>query len=203
MAEQGPAVIALTGGIASGKTAVSDRFAALGVPVVDTDVIAREVVAPGQPLLARIVDHFGDTVLDEDGALDRRALRDIVFTDAAARRALEGLMHPAILAETRRRVAALAAPFVVVVIPLLAEIGRRDWVDRVLVVDAPPSAQLARLQRRDGVSREQAEAALAAQASREARLAIADDVIVNDGTLEELLAAVDRQFAAYRERYRD
>jgi dephospho-CoA kinase len=201
MTREAPAVVALTGGIASGKTAVSDRFAARGVPVIDTDLIAREVVAPGQPLLRRIAARFGADILDADGTLNRRALRDIVFADQGARHDLEALLHPAILAETRRRLEALDAPWAVVVIPLLAEIGRRDWIDRVLVVDSPVEDQLDRLQRRDGVDRTQAEATLAAQAKRSQRLEIADDVIRNDGTLDDLLQKADRQVEAYRKRY--
>ena len=196
-----PAVVAITGGIASGKTAVSDRFQALGVPVVDTDLIARDVVAPGQPLLAKIAAQFGPSVITDDGSLDRRALRERIFADAAARSALESLMHPAILAEARAQVAAQVSDYVIVVIPLLAEGGGHDWIDRVLVVDVPEAVQLERLQHRDDVSRSEAEAALAAQASREERLAIADDVIENTADLETLHRRVDRQHQRYLERY--
>jgi dephospho-CoA kinase len=196
-----PAVVAVTGGIASGKTAVSDRFQALGVPVVDTDLIAREVVAPGQPLLTEIGKRFGKGVIQEDGSLDRRALRELVFADSTARQELESLLHPAILAEARARIMRQAGAYVIVVIPLLAEGGGHEWIDRVLVVDVPESVQLERLQLRDGVTRSDAEAALAAQASREERLAIADDVIDNTSDLETLHRRVDRQHEQYLERF--
>ncbi len=197
----GPAVVAVTGGIASGKTAVSDRFHALGVPVVDTDLIAREVVAPGQPLLAEIGKRFGNGVIQDDGSLDRRALRERIFADSAARQELESLLHPAILAEARARIMRQTGAYVIVVIPLLAEGGGHDWIDRVLVVDVPESVQLARLQLRDGVTRSDAEATLAAQASREERLAIADDVIENTSDLETLHRRVDEQHQHYLERF--
>lgn len=195
-------VIALTGGIASGKTAVSDRFAELGVPVIDTDVIAREVVAPGQPLLEAITRHFGGEIVLPDGSLDRKSLRQRVFANDAERNALEALLHPAILDEVQARIAKLNAPYCVVVIPLLAENGRHPWIDRVLLVDTPEAVQLERVMHRDKSSESQARAILRAQASREDRLAIADDVIVNDATLESLLAATDRQHRRYLARFK-
>ncbi len=178
--------VALTGGIASGKTAVANLFATHAVPVIDTDVIAREVVEPGQPALAAVIDAFGTQVLAEDGRLDRPRLREQIFGDADARRRLEAILHPAIRAEMERKSRAAGGPYQVLVIPLLVEGGRRDHVDRVLVVDVPEATQIERLVRRDGVTREQAEGALRAQASREARLAFADDVIENTGDLAEL-----------------
>lgn len=196
-----PPVVAITGGIASGKTAVSDRFAALGVPVVDTDVIAREVVAPGQPLLRDIADRFGQSLIQPDGSLDRRALRERIFSDAGARGDLESLLHPAILAEAQRRLAAAEGPYAIVVIPLLAEGGGHDWIDRVVVVDVPEATQLARLMERDGLDEAGAKAALAAQATREARLELADDVIDNTSDLQSLLDAVDRLHGSYLERF--
>lgn len=199
---QPTAVIALTGGIASGKTAVSDRFAELGVPIVDTDLIAREVVAPGQPLLGRIADRFGSDILLSDGSLDRRTLREKIFEDPAERQALESLMHPAILQLAQQRIMALSAPYCVVVIPLLAENRRHDWITRVLLVDTPEALQKERVMQRDQVTATQAQAALDAQASRADRLAIADDVIVNDSTLEALLEATDRQHQEYLARFR-
>ncbi|MBS0375455.1 MAG: dephospho-CoA kinase [Proteobacteria bacterium] len=192
-----PLRIGLTGGIASGKTAVAAAFARRGVPVIDTDQLAREVVEPGRPALAAVVAAFGAGVLGADGRLDRRQLRAIVFADAARRRELEAILHPAIRAAMAEAVAGLRAPYVVLAIPLLVETGGRDPVDRVLVVDCPPELQVARLMARDGETVDAARAILAAQASREARLAAADDVIDNHGTLEALEAAV----AQLHERY--
>ena len=194
-----PFRVALTGGIASGKSTVADLFAALGIPVIDTDVIAREVVEPGQPALTAVVQAFGSDVLDPDGRLDRRRLREIIFSDATARARLEAILHPAIRAEMERQsvAAAQAGPYQVLVIPLLAEGGRRDHVDRVLVVDTPETVQVERLMARDAVTREQAEASLRAQAQRATRLSIADDVVKNTGRIEDLR----EQVAALHERY--
>ncbi len=192
-----PLRIGLTGGIASGKSAVAAAFASLGVPVLDTDVIAREVVEPGQPGLARIVAEFGARVLDRDGRLDRRALRALVFADPAARRRLEAMLHPAIWAGLERQSATAGGPYQVFVIPLLVESGVTAAVDRVLVVDCAVETQLRRLRDREGEAAGQA--MLAAQASREQRLAIADDVLDNEGTLQELrdkVAALDRSYRA-------
>jgi len=191
--------VALTGGIASGKTTVANLFASRGVPLIDTDVIAREVVEPGQPALAAVVAAFGPSVLDASGRIDRRRMRDRVFNDAAARKQLENILHPAIRAEMERQSAQAPGPYQVLVIPLLAEGGRRDHIDRVLVVDAPEALQVERLMRRDGSTREQALAALSSQAKRDARLAIADDVIVNDGDAAALDARVDELHRAYLE----
>lgn len=189
--------VGLTGGIASGKTTVANLFAALGVPIVDTDVLAREVLEPGTPLLAEVVAHFGADVQQADGSLDRRALRALVFADAAERRWLEERTHPAIRALTDARSAAARGPYVIVAIPLLVETGGADRFDRVLVVDVDPAVQLARLQARDGSTRADAERMLAAQASRAARLAVAHDVIRNDGDLD----ALRDQVAALHRRY--
>lgn len=191
-------VVALTGGIASGKSAVSQRFAELGAPVVDTDVIAREVVEPGSSGLAEIEREFGRDVMDGD-ALDRAALRRRIFDDRAARARLERILHPRIAAEAERRIAALDAPYAVLVVPLLVETGLFGDADRVLVVDVPESVQMQRLMDRDGVDRDDAEAALRAQADRRHRLARADDVIVNTGSPDELRAEVDRLDRIYRE----
>lgn len=196
-----PHVVALTGGIASGKTAVSREFEALGVPVIDTDLIAREVVAPGQPLLGEIAETFGAHFVGADGTLQRRLLREHVFSDPAARERLEALMHPAIREVAWSRIDALDAPYCILVVPLLVESGAFPDVDRVLVVDVPETLQVERLLARDGVSRAGADAALAAQASREQRLAAADDVIVNDGELADLGPAVRRLHADYLARF--
>lgn len=189
--------VGLTGGIASGKTTVSRLFARLGVPIIDTDVIAREVVAPGTPLLQRVEQELGPGLIGADGALQRRQLRERVFSDPDARRRLEALLHPAIRAEVARQSAQATGPYHVLVIPLLVEGQGRIPVDRVLVVDCPEDLQIRRLQARDGSSAAQARAMLAAQASRAARLAAADDVIVNDGDPDRLEAAV----AALHQKY--
>jgi len=189
--------VGLTGGIASGKTTVANLFESLGVPVVDTDVLAREVLEPGTPLLAEVIAHFGADVKQLDGALDRRALRSRVFADPAERRWLEERTHPAIRALTDARCDAARGPYVIVAIPLLVETGGADRFDRVLVVDVEPAVQLARLQARDGSTRAEGERILAAQASRAARLAVANDVIRNDGDL----AGLRDQVAALHRRY--
>jgi dephospho-CoA kinase len=190
--------VALTGGIASGKSAVADLFAALGVPVIDTDVIAREVVEPGQPALAEVVAAFGTEVLDATGRIDRRRMRERIFADPDARRRLEAILHPAIRAEMARQSLAARGPYQVLVIPLLTEGGSRDHVDRVLLVDVPEELQIERLMMRDGVTLEQARASLNAQATRAERLAMADDVVRNSGRVDELREAVAALDARYR-----
>ena len=190
--------VGLTGGIGSGKTAVSDRFARHGVPVIDTDLIARELVEPGQAALADIVTEFGPSCLDGDGRLHRARLRERVFSDPAGRRRLEAILHPRIRAVARERIAALTAtPYCLVVIPLLAETGMTDLVDRVLVVDAPEAEQVRRVMARDRIDAIQARAILAAQTQRDARLALADDILENGGALVEL----DRRIAALHQQY--
>lgn len=190
--------IGLTGGIASGKSTVAGLFAAHGVPILDTDQIARDVVEPGEPAFDAVVAAFGQAVLAPDGRLDRRALRARVFADASARARLEAILHPVIRAELARRSAAAGGPYQVWVIPLLVEGDRVDHVDRVLVVDCPAEVQLARLRARDGETEASARAMVAAQASRERRLTAADDVILNDGAAEDLAARVAELDAKYR-----
>lgn len=189
--------VGLTGGIASGKSRVAEFFAALGVPVIDSDVIAREIVAPGSEGLAAIVRRFGPSVLRTDGQLDRRALREVVFADPAARGDLEAITHPLIRSRMHELNAEARGPYVINAIPLLAETGGRRDLDRVLVVDCPEALQVARVMARDRVDEAAARAVIAAQAPRSARLAIADDVIVNEGDLTTLEAAV----RALHERY--
>jgi dephospho-CoA kinase len=198
MTARTPFRVALTGGIASGKSTVANLFATLGVPVIDTDVIAREVVEPGQPALAAVVQAFGPDVLASDGSLDRRRLRERIFADAGARQRLNAILHPAIRAEMERQSQAAGGEYQVLVIPLLAEGGRRDHVDRVLLVDAPEALQVERLMMRDGVTREQALASLNAQATRAARLAMADDVLHNSGRPHELRDGVAELHGKYR-----
>ena len=192
-------IVGLTGGVASGKSEVTRRFQALGVAVVDADLAAREVVEPGQPALARIAEHFGAGMLLADGRLDRRQLRERVFADAQARRDLEAITHPAIRARVKAQAQAAPGPYAVVAVPLLAEAGRAayPWMARVLVVDAPESLQHDRLMRRDGVDEALAARMIAAQASRTVRLAIADDVILNDGDPAHLDTAVAALHARY------
>jgi len=195
-----PLAIGLTGGIGSGKSLAAKAFMALGVPVICTDTIARELVEPGRPALSEIADRFGSGILLPDGALDRTAMRQRVFADAEARAALEGILHPRIRAEVASRItSAVAAPYVVVDIPLLAETGAayRPLLDRVLVVACDAATRRQRVMLRDGVSGEQVDAMMAAQASDDARRELADDVILNEGSAEELadrVAALDRKY---------
>jgi dephospho-CoA kinase len=191
--------VGLTGGIASGKTTVASLFAARGAPVLDTDVIAREVVEPGRPALAALVGSQGPGILDREGRLDRALLRDRLFADEAVRREVEGILHPAILAELERQSQAGGGPYQVFVIPLLVEAKLRHVVDRVLVVDCAEEDQIRRLMARDGESRADAARMLASQATRETRLAAADDMIDNGGETADLPAQVDRLDRKYRE----
>lgn len=192
-----PYIVAVTGGIASGKSAVTARFEQLGVPVIDADLIARELVEPGEAALGEIVQRFGTGVLDAEGRLDRRQLRQRIFSDAGARRDLEAILHPRIRERMRERALAAVTPYVVLAIPLLTASSRYPFIDRVLVVDVPEAVQIERLTRRDGVDEASARAALAAQIGRTERLALADDVVDNSGSLASLAAAVDALHARY------
>lgn len=192
-----PFTVAVTGGIASGKSAVTSAFERRGIDVVDADIAARVLVEPGQPALAEIVERFGAEVLDAQGRLDRRRLRGIIFADSEARRALEGILHPRIRAWMWAQAQAARAPYVVLAIPLLTPGSRYPWISRVLVVDVPESLQIARLMARDGVDEAAARAALAAQISRSERLALADDVLDNSGSLDALEDAVEALHARY------
>jgi len=190
--------IGLTGGIASGKSTVTQRFSELSVPVIDADVAARNVVERGKPGLEQVVRRFGPDVLDASGNLDRAALRALIFSDSASRQALDAILHPLIRADMEQQAAMVNGPYLVMAIPLLIESGRaRDRVDRVLVVDVDEALQLKRVQARDGSSETHARAILAAQASREARLAAADDVLRNSGSVADLRQAVDRLHEKY------
>ena len=184
-------VVAITGGIGSGKTTVANQFAALGIEVVDADLIAREVVEPGTPALAAIASHFGPGILDEQGRLDRRALRERIFSDPAAKSWLNSLLHPIIRSEMLRQCAATNSPYCLLVVPLLVENRLTGLADRVVVIDVDEATQIERTCRRDGVSLEQAQAILASQASRSERLAMADDVLDNQsGTTETIRARI-------------
>ena len=189
--------VGLTGGIASGKSTAAKFFGALGVPILDSDQVARDVVEPGQPPLERLVERFGRKILTADGHLDRPALRDIVFSDPKARADLEALTHPAIGAAMEARSAAAGGPYQILVIPLLVEKNLASHVDRVLVVDCDEELQIRRLRDRDGSTPEQVQAILKAQAPRAARLKAADDVIRNDSDM----SAVRDQVAALHQRY--
>ncbi len=192
-----PLRIGLTGGIASGKSTVADMFAAFDVPVIDTDVIAREVVAPGEPVLADIRHEFGDKVFDDAGSLDRGALRRIIFADKDARDRLESLLHPRIQSIALEQAATAGGRYQLIVVPLLTESPMRDFVDRILVVDCDESTQIQRLMARDADSEGQARRILAAQASRDERLGIADDVVRNDGDLSATLEQVQALHRRY------
>lgn len=193
-------IVAITGGIASGKSEVTRRFERLGVHVADADVASRRLVEPGQPALRGIVARFGAEILDAEGRLDRAALRRRVFADARARRDLETILHPLIRESLIRECADASGPYAMVAVPLLAEVGGRaayPWVDRILVVDVPADEQVRRLVRRDGIDDALARRMLDAQAPREQRLALADDVIRNDGPLGALDDAVSTLHARY------
>ena len=197
-------IIALTGGIATGKTAVTRRFEALGVHVHDADIAAREVIAPGTPGLTAVVEAFGADVLDGTGKLDRRAMRERVFTDPMARRKLEAIIHPLVRDWLRDRVAAETGPYCLLAIPLLAEnLAHYRWIKHVLLVDAPESIQLGRLMLRDGIDETLAYHMLAQQASRAERLALADYVIDNSGdevALDVAVAQLHQRFLALSQR---
>ncbi|QJT23460.1 dephospho-CoA kinase [Aeromonas media] len=194
-------VVAITGGIGSGKTTVANQFAALGIEVVDADLIAREVVEPGTPALTAIASHFGPGILDEQGRLDRRALRERIFSDPAAKSWLNALLHPIIRSEMLRQCAAANSPYCLLVVPLLVENRLTELADRVLVIDVDEATQIERTCRRDGVNREQAQAILASQASRSERLAMADDVLDNQSgtteTIRERILALHETYLAF------
>ncbi|MGY6563478.1 MAG: dephospho-CoA kinase [Halomonadaceae bacterium] len=195
-------IVGVTGGIASGKSTVAQAFAALGVPWVDADDVAREVVEPGEPALAEIAERYGERVLQADGSLNRRALREIVFADESERRWLESVTHPRIrqrIVAHLERLQAEGAPYVLLVSPLLFESGQSEMADRCLVIDVPESLQIARTASRDDVDDAQARAIVAAQMQRRERLARADDVIDNTGSEADLAAQVAELDRRYRE----
>ncbi len=191
-------VVGLTGGIGSGKSAAAEEFARLGAAVVDTDAIAHELTRAGGAAIAGLRRALGEEYVDAAGAMDRAKVRALVFADAAAKARLEALLHPMIRAESERRIAASAAPYVVHVVPLLIESpDYRKRVQRVLVVDCPPRLQQERVRRRSGLADDEIERIIGAQTSRPARLAAADDVIDNSGTLD----ALHKQVRALHQRY--
>ena len=193
--------IGLTGGIASGKSAVSHAFEVLGIVVADADIAAREAVAVDSEGLAEVVAAFGDDILDTNGTLDRAAMRKRVFGDDAARKRLEAIIHPRVRESLARQCTQAMSPYAIAAIPLLAEVGARvvyPWLQRILVVDVPVDVQHARLIQRDGIDNALADKMIAAQATREQRLAVADDIVVNIGTLDDLQKHVAALDARYR-----
>lgn len=197
-----PYIVGLTGGIGSGKSAAAERFAELGAVVIDTDAVAHELTAPNGQAMPAIVAAFGAGMATPEGALDRAAMRRLVFANPAERERLEAILHPLIRTESDRRIAAAAAsgaPYVILMVPLLVESGSyRNRVERIAVVDCSPETQIRRVMARNGLARAEVERILTAQASREQRLAVADDVIGNDGSLAELLAQIPSLDARYR-----
>lgn len=191
--------VALTGGIGSGKSTVANSFSRLDVTVVDADIIARQVVEPGQPALNAICAHFGKEILLPDGSLNRRVLREKIFSSPAQKQWLNGLLHPLIHQRTQTEISNALSPYVLWVVPLLVENQLHRKANRVLVVDASPEIQIARTISRDNVSRQHAEQILVAQATREERLAVADDVINNDGSPDRVAVHVDRLHRLYLE----
>ncbi len=192
-----PLVIGLTGGIGSGKSTVAERFAALGVPVIDADLLARELVTPGQPALDEIIEQFGSDCLQADGSLDRDWLRERVFSDAVAKQRLEAILHPRIRRRMQQLLADIRDPYCILVIPLLLEAGQTDLVDRVLVVDLPEQEQVRRVLARDRLPRHVILDIMSTQADRQTRLAAADDIIDNDtdlATLERRIRELHSQF---------
>ena len=194
-----PFTIGLTGGIASGKSAVAAMFVSLGVEVIDTDVVAREVVAPGRPGLDALRAAFGDSILTPSGELDRAKMRKLVFADARKRQLLESILHPLIRARTLEKLRAAGGRYVLVAVPLLVETDFGKLVDRVLVIDCPVEAQVQRLMKRDGLSMEAARGMIEAQADRAARLKAAHDVIDNSGAIDETRRQVENLHDRYLE----
>lgn len=190
-------VVALTGGIGSGKSTVADAFSRLGIAIIDADIIARQVVEPHTPGLNAIAAHFGSGIINADGTLNRRLLRESIFSQPAEKTWLNALLHPMIHQETQRQIAEATSPYVLWVVPLLVENQLQHKADRILVIDVSPETQLQRTMLRDNVSRQHAEQILAAQATREERLAVADDVIDNDGAPETIASDVARLHAQY------
>lgn len=190
-------IVGLTGGIGSGKSAAATRFAEHGIDIVDADLASRAVVEPGQPALSEIANHFGDELLQPDGSLDRAALRQRVFADDAARQWLQRLLHPLINQYLRDHLEQASSPYALLVNPLLVETQQYRWCWRTLVVDVPVELQIERTMARDSNTREQVDNIVRAQASREQRNAVADDIIMNDTTIETLYSVVDEQHAEY------
>ena len=191
-------VIGLTGGIGSGKSTVADLFRQLGVPVIDTDIISRQLVEPGKPALEEIKNNFGD-VFTKNGELDRAKLRQVIFDNSEKRQQLENILHPRIQDQVKVQLADLQSDYVIIVIPLLAEKGKWTFIDRVLVVDCTEEKQLQRSMNRDSQSEQQIKSIIKSQASRQQRLAIADDIISNESELDNLQLDVQRLDKKYQQ----
>ena len=187
----------LTGGIGSGKTTVANGFSALGVPVIDTDQLARELVEPGQPALNEIIATFGSEAITADGHLDRDYMRQLIFTDSERKSQLEAILHPRIRQRIRTLLADIRSPYCIVVIPLLLEARQMDLVDRILVVDLPENEQLTRVAARDSLSDNAVMAIINSQTDRNTRLAAADDIIVNDRGMSELTGSIQKLHRRY------
>ena len=201
-ATQRAVVIGITGGIGSGKTAATDRFANLGVDIVDADLMSREVVKPGSPALTAIAKRFGaDRILLADGSLNRRELRHIIFNDAEQKAWLEALLHPLIREEIVRRLQLCRPPYCLLSSPLLLETDQQKMCDRILLIDAPEQLQLERTQLRDNTSQDAVKTIMASQLTRDQRRSMANDIILNDADLPSLHAAVDKQHNLYLELY--
>ncbi len=197
MDSQHPFAVALTGGIGSGKSAVAERFAELGVTVIDADAISHALTAPGGAALTPIEQAFGPAIIRGDGSLDRAALRARVFSDPTARRRLEGILHPMIRTRMQAELAADTGPYALLAIPLLVETGQTDLADRILVVDAPDALRIERVARRSGLEPDEIRRIMASQASRAERLAVADDIIDNSGDIDALRPQIQALHARY------
>ena len=190
-------IIGLTGGIGSGKSTVCNHFANLGVPIIDADLIAHELVEPGQPALEQIRSTFGNDFITPQGELDRPRLREYIFIDKTARTKLQAILHPLIRARMRERLTVLDTSYVIIAIPLLVETGQHDMLHRILVIDTPEELQIQRVCQRDKVDKDQVQSILEAQCSRSERLAVADDVIHNTNGLEALERQVNQMHQHY------
>ena len=197
MTKHHPLVVGLTGGIGSGKSTIADMFSALGTPIIDADEIAHGLVAPGKPALKKIITAFGPDCVDARGQLDRGKLRKRVFSDPAQRQQLEAILHPIIRLNIRTLLNSIQTPYCIVVIPLLLETGQSDLVDRILVIDTPLETRISRVELRDDLSREEINAIIGTQVDRKTRLAAADDIIINNGRLDELTRIVQAQHKKY------
>ena len=178
--------IALSGGIASGKTYVSNKFSSLGVDIIDTDIIAHEIVLPGRSALEEITDNFGKSVLQKDGALNRKLMRKIIFEDSKKRLILESILHPKIQNEVKNKISSLNGPYQIIVVPLLTKSPILKQVNRILIIDCDEKKQLKRLIKRDGISTKLASQIMSSQSDRKERLSIADDIILNDDDFDIL-----------------